>query len=128
MTQGSRCLSKTMVAYLESFLGVSPFYKTQDPRVDANLDVLYKDALSKANEIEDRAFQNYVARKLTAWYTRFPPKKNDKNDKDSDEDDDDAPSGGADMPAGGAGPSKKRGMALSDAEEEEGAGAGASGN
>jgi hypothetical protein len=35
------CMSKMMIAYLESFLGVSPFQKTRDTCVDARIDVLY---------------------------------------------------------------------------------------
>jgi hypothetical protein len=38
------CVSKMMIAYLDSFLGVSPFLQTQDPRVDARIDVLNRDA------------------------------------------------------------------------------------
>jgi hypothetical protein len=37
-------VSKMMIAYLESFLGVSPFQQTQDPRDDTSIDILYLSA------------------------------------------------------------------------------------
>jgi hypothetical protein len=49
------CVSKTMLACLASFLGVSPFRETQDPMVDARLDFLYRyaRAMEKLNEVND---------------------------------------------------------------------------
>jgi hypothetical protein len=41
--QEGLCVSKTMMACMASFLGVSPFRETQDPMVDARLDFLYRD-------------------------------------------------------------------------------------
>ena len=60
-------MSKMMIAYLESFLGVSPFLQTQDPRVD-------RDTMEKLDEVNNEACIKYVARKILAWYTNFPPK------------------------------------------------------
>jgi hypothetical protein len=40
-----QCLSKTMIAYLESFLAVQPFRQTQDPCVNARIDILYREAM-----------------------------------------------------------------------------------
>jgi hypothetical protein len=70
------CVSKMMIAYLESFLGASPFRvrQTQDPRVDARLDVLYKEAMKKLDEVDDDACMQYAASKMRAWYTKFPPR------------------------------------------------------
>ena len=50
------CVSKTMMACLASFLGVSPFRETQDPMVDARLDFLYRNAgaMEKLNEVIDK--------------------------------------------------------------------------
>ena len=49
-------VSKTMMACLASFLGVSPFRETQDPMVDARLDFLYRNAgaMEKLNEVIDK--------------------------------------------------------------------------
>jgi hypothetical protein len=71
------CVSKMMIAYLASFLGVSPFQHTQDPMVDARLDLLYRDSMEKLDEVDDQACIKYVARKILAWYTKYPPKNDE---------------------------------------------------
>jgi hypothetical protein len=50
-------VSKMMIACLASFFGVSPFRETQDPKVDARLDFLYRDigAMEKLDEVDDIA-------------------------------------------------------------------------
>ena len=52
-------MSKTMMACLASFLGVSPFRETQDPMVDARLDFLYRDAgaMEKPDEVNDKVYK-----------------------------------------------------------------------
>jgi hypothetical protein len=69
-------VSKMMIAYLASFLGVSPFRETQDPMVDARLqvDLLYREAMEKLDEVDDEACIKYVSRKMLAWYTKYQPK------------------------------------------------------
>ena len=67
------CVSKMMVAYLASFLGVSPFRETQDPRVDTKIDLLYKDSLTILNESSDANYVKYIERKMHRWYIQFPP-------------------------------------------------------
>jgi hypothetical protein len=51
------CVSKMLIAYLTSFLGVpvSPFRDTQSPMVDARLDLLYREAMDKLDEVDDEA-------------------------------------------------------------------------
>jgi hypothetical protein len=49
------CVSKMLIAYLASFLGVSPFRDTQGPMVDARLDLLYREAMNKLDEVDDEA-------------------------------------------------------------------------
>ena len=67
-------MSKMLIAYLASFLGVSPFRDTQDPMVDTRLDLLYREAMDKLDEVDDEDCMRYVARKMLAWYTKYPPK------------------------------------------------------
>ena len=52
-------MSKTMMACLASFLGVSPFREAQDPMVDARLDFLYRDAgaMEKPDEVNDKVYK-----------------------------------------------------------------------
>jgi len=44
-------ISKKMVAYLESFLGVAPFRK---PAIDTRIDKLYADAMKRLGSVTDR--------------------------------------------------------------------------
>jgi hypothetical protein len=69
-------VSKMLIAYLTSFLGVpvSPFRDTQSPMVDSRLDLLYRETMDKLDEVDDEACMKYVARKMLAWYTKYPPK------------------------------------------------------
>jgi hypothetical protein len=104
------------IAYLESFLGVSPFLQTQDPRVDARIDVLYRDAMEKLDEVHDEACIKYDLARcaqdagLVHHWAKFPP----KNDRAAAAVEASAPPPRTpDRPAAAAdGPSPKRGMAL----------------
>jgi hypothetical protein len=48
-----QCMSKMLIAYLASFLGVSPFRETQDPMVDTRLDLLYKEAMDNLDKLDE---------------------------------------------------------------------------
>ena len=90
----SALVSKRFVAYLASFLGVSFYLKTTDPRVSRAIDVLYGKELQRLGAVDDKVFEDYVLRKMTAWYESYPPKKGKKGDGDeSREDEDDAGDG-----------------------------------
>jgi hypothetical protein len=85
--------------------------------VDARLDVLYRDSMEKLDEVDDEACMEYVARKMLAWYTKFPP----KNEGAAAAVEASAPLPCTpDRPAAAAadGPRPKCGMALSDDESE----------
>jgi hypothetical protein len=64
-------LSKNFVAYFEAFLGAAPYYKSTDSR--SKLDQRFAKALKVLNRLDDDKFDQYVRRKLRAWYTKFPP-------------------------------------------------------
>ena len=91
----SALVSKRFVAYLASFLGVSFYLKTTDPRVSRAIDVLYGMELQRLGAVDDKVFEDYVLRKMTARYERYPPKKGKKGDGDEEsrEDEDDAKDG-----------------------------------
>jgi len=110
------CVSKKMVAYFEAFLGTSPFFKSLDPRVVSKMDIFFLDAKAKLDEIDDKKFKKYIARKMGAWYTRFPP--NRQLDRESGEDentgsDDTTKAGAAELPR------PSRGLVASDVETED---------
>ena len=59
------------VAYIEALVGAAPYYRTTDPR--AKLDAHFAKAFNEFNKQDDLRFNQYVARKLLAWFTLFPP-------------------------------------------------------
>ena len=64
-------LSKHFVAYIEALVGAAPYFRTTDPRM--KLDARFAKALSELNKQDDLRFDQCVARKLRAWFARFPP-------------------------------------------------------
>ena len=64
-------LSKHFVAYIVALVGAAPYFRTTDPRM--KLDARFTKALSVFNKQDDLRFDQYVARKLRAWFARFPP-------------------------------------------------------
>ena len=67
----SSYLSKHFVAYIEALFGAAPYYRTTDPR--AKLDAHFAKAFNEFNKQDDLRFNQYVACKLRAWFTLFPP-------------------------------------------------------
>ena len=64
-------LSKHVGAYIEALVAAAPYFRTTDPRM--KLDARFAKALSEFNKQDDLRFDQYVARKLRAWFGRFPP-------------------------------------------------------
>ena len=64
-------LSKHFVAYIEALVGAAPYFRTTDPRM--KLDARFAKALSEFNKQDDLRFDQYVARKLRAWFARTQP-------------------------------------------------------
>ena len=64
-------LSKHFGAYIEALVGAAPYFRTTDPRM--TLDARFAKALSEFNKQDDLRFDQCVARKLRAWFARFPP-------------------------------------------------------
>ena len=62
-------LSKTFVAYFEALVAAAPYFKTTDSR--SKLEDCFQKALKELNK--HVRFDQYIARKLRAWYTRIPP-------------------------------------------------------
>ena len=87
-------LSKNFVAYFEAFLGAAPYFKTSDPR--NKLDHLFAKAVKGLDRLDDDKFDQYVMRKLRAWYTKFPPTPSANADAGAD----DEAAGGAEAGSG----------------------------
>jgi len=64
-------ISKNFVAYIEALVCAAPYFKTTDAR--NRLDARFNKAFKELDKQEDMRFDQYVARKVRAWYKMFPP-------------------------------------------------------
>jgi hypothetical protein len=80
------------------------------------MDILFLDAKAKLDEIDDKKFKKYIARKMGAWYARFPPKQNVAREGAED-----ATTGSPTQPETGVAedPRPSRGLVASDVESDE---------
>ena len=68
----SPTISKKMVAYLESFLGVAPFRK---PVIDTRIDMLYNDAVRRLAKVPEKEYVNYLGASLRHGTLAFRPRQ-----------------------------------------------------
>ena len=94
------------MAYIEALVGAAPYYRTTDPR--AKLVARFTKAFNEFNKQDDLLFDQYVAPKLRAWFSQFPP-----SPRVAGAADDADTEGGCGRPGGGAGAEGE------DGEEEE---------
>ena len=66
-------LSKTFVAHFSAVAAVALYFKTTNTRNKDKLKQRFNKALKELNMIDDGRFELFVARKLKAWYYKFPP-------------------------------------------------------
>ena len=86
-------ISKHFVAYIEALVGAAPYYRTTDSR--NKLDSRFAKAYKELDRQEDQRFDQYVARKLRAWFTMFPPNSS-PGSGGNDDPEEGAAAGGAD--------------------------------
>jgi hypothetical protein len=111
-------VSKELVAYLETLVAFSPYYRADDPRMSGKMEPFYQQALLRYKDYTYDEFHKYITKKLTAFYERFSaPEAEDKTDeKDATGDEGDVVEVGP-LPDGAI--VAKRHYAMSDSEEEE---------
>ena len=66
-------LSKTFEAYFQALMAAAPYCKTTDSR--NKLEERFQKAMRELNKHDDMLFDQSIARKLRARYTKFPPKQ-----------------------------------------------------
>ncbi len=60
------------MAYIEALVGTAPYYKTKTTDSRNKLDALFTKASNDLNKMYDLRIDQYVLRKLRAWYAQFP--------------------------------------------------------
>jgi hypothetical protein len=64
--------SKELVAYLETLIAFSCYYRADDGRMAGKMEQFYLEALTRYKGFKYPDFHAYIARKMTAWYKQFP--------------------------------------------------------
>ena len=64
--------SKELVAYLTAMLSTVPYSKTGDARINGLLDEQYNAALNRLRGMNDKAFNDYLVRRMAAYIARWP--------------------------------------------------------
>ena len=65
--------SRELLAYIETCVAFSPYYRQDDPRTVGPMDKFYTDALSVYEAVSYKDLHNYLARRFNAWYTLYKP-------------------------------------------------------
>ena len=66
-------VSKELVAYLETLVAFTLYYRADDARMSGKMENFYTKALSRYNTFSYKDFHKYFARKLIEFYYRFEP-------------------------------------------------------
>ena len=65
--------SKELLAYMETLVAFSPYYRADDPRSAAHIDKHFKSALANYKDSLYEQLHEYLTELLTAWYEENPP-------------------------------------------------------
>jgi hypothetical protein len=81
-----------LLAYLETLVAFSPYYRADDGRMAGNMETFYHQAVDRYKDFQDRQHHQYITSKLTAWCKHYHPKQPsvesaDNEDIDGDEGD-----------------------------------------
>jgi hypothetical protein len=66
-------VSKELVAYLETLVAFTPYYRADDARMSGKMETFYTKALRRYNTFTYKDFHKYITRKLIEFYNRFDP-------------------------------------------------------
>ena len=61
------------MAYLETLVAFTPYYRADDARMSGKMENFYMKALGRYNTFTYKDFHKYFARKLIDFYDRFEP-------------------------------------------------------
>ena len=65
-------ISKTFIAYLESLLALMPYQSARDTCTDGLASANFDKSLDLLNKLEEKAFQQFLQRKMKKWLQDFP--------------------------------------------------------
>ena len=84
--------SKNLLAYLETLVAFSPYYRADDARMAGKMEAFYQEAVKRYKDYPDKKLHHYITKKLTDWCDLYRPKppsteSADKEDIDGEEGD-----------------------------------------
>ena len=62
------CLSKELLAYLETMVAFSPYHVANNPNAAGPADAFYEAALARYKKVPYDKFHDYIAESLCEWY------------------------------------------------------------
>ena len=66
-------VSKELVAYLETLVAFTLYYRADDGRMSGKMETFYMKALKRYKQYQYKDFHKYISKKLIAFYNRFDP-------------------------------------------------------
>ena len=66
--------SKNLLAYLETLVAFSPYYRADDARMAGKMEAFYQEAVNRYKAYTDDKLHDYITKKLTAWCDLYRPK------------------------------------------------------
>ena len=64
-------VSKELVAYIETLIAFTPYYRADDHRMSGKMEIFYQKAFSRYQHYPYDEFHKYITKKLTSFYDRF---------------------------------------------------------
>ena len=111
-------VSKELVAYLETLVAFTPYYRADDARMSGKMELFYQQALLRYKDYPYDEFHQYITRKMTAFYKKYGAAEAEQKQDSSSGDEGEVVQVGA-LPEGAI-VSTKRAYNMSDEESEEG--------
>jgi hypothetical protein len=67
--------SKNLLAYLETLVAFSPYYRADDARMAGKMEAFYQEAINRYKAYTDDKLHGYITGKLTKWCDLYRPKR-----------------------------------------------------
>ena len=86
-------ISKEFIAYVETLLWATPYWRGDDPRLLQNVFDVYQNQLKRYAKVEYKTFHKHIAIAMKQWLTEFPKTTPHKKveQKESETEDEEAP-------------------------------------
>jgi len=77
--------SKNLLAYLETLVAFSPYYRADDARMAGKMEAFYQEAINRYKAYTDDKLHGYITGKLTKWCDLYRPKPRSTQSADKED-------------------------------------------